>query len=96
MSDFYVITCVCVCVCVLQDAAFRRLTFTAMLAWQRPYLEDLYSNETNNLPVSKQDGCPLRHPCFSFFLLICTLSASADQSLIHLQLSVQLLLPFIA
>lgn len=47
------------CVCVLQDGDFRRLTFTAMLAWQRPYLEDLYSSETNNLPVSKQDGCLL-------------------------------------
>ena len=37
-----------------QDAAFRRLTFTAMLAWQRPYQEDLRTiNSTNHSrPVS--------------------------------------------
>ncbi|KAG0627459.1 hypothetical protein M758_2G202700 [Ceratodon purpureus] len=33
----------------LWDAAFRRLTFTAMLAWQRPYQEDLRTiNSTNH------------------------------------------------
>ncbi|XP_024401404.1 uncharacterized protein [Physcomitrium patens] len=33
----------------LWDAAFRRLTFTAMLAWQRPYQEDLRSlNNASN------------------------------------------------
>ncbi|CAM6097741.1 unnamed protein product [Calypogeia fissa] len=30
----------------LKDAAFRRLTFSAMLAWQRPYRDDIAQNET--------------------------------------------------
>ncbi|KAL2635135.1 hypothetical protein R1flu_006614 [Riccia fluitans] len=36
----------------LKDTAFRRLTFSAMLAWQRPYKEDIPENGTasNGLP----------------------------------------------
>ncbi|KAJ7517685.1 hypothetical protein O6H91_21G035200 [Diphasiastrum complanatum] len=32
----------------LKDAAFRRITFIAMLAWQRPYLEDLNNDSSDN------------------------------------------------
>lgn len=59
----------------LQDTAFRRLTFSAMLAWQRPYKEDIPETGTvhNGLPVSVEFDLFRLHLQVFLFELTCDL-----------------------
>ncbi|XP_024395636.1 uncharacterized protein [Physcomitrium patens] len=64
----------------LSDAAFRRLTFTAMLAWQRPYQEDLRSINNGSKRSKPPRGLVGEE---AFIRIASSISGAADRVTAH-------------